>query len=1145
MSDNRTISGKIFCTYFLSKLGMALKISNRVKLFFFAILFYSQMLAQEQSPLPTPVFHTPEATLFKQFAEVPVGTFTGTPDVNVPLYNISAGGINIPITLRYKGAGIKVSEEATWVGLGWDLTVGGKIIMSPYGESTGAMDLTRGRWDDAAFRNIKSNAGIYLSPEKEYNELGDNNTFGLIEGEIEDGIEEFMPSEFCSDNCISKRRRYNLFKESLFRKFALGLLDVEGLNGGRSEWRSWLSELNKSQQAMPNIYNYSIPEANGSFVKDYLSRFTYGKEGTHILPVGRVTNPEVMIEFEGTVGSGINQSFKITDGIGNIYYFNDHSQTLYEDSQGVLHFSTLEILLTKIELLNGEEIVFNYSPKHLYYSHASRGSYTERLFWPNGILKDSGVPGTRMSPNLTDEAYIIFHEVKYLTSIETKKERVEFDLMPRSDFGVYGEAQRLSKIDIYSKPSNNLIRTIDFDNNDYFYASSTPALNSYSLHSELASGWADKRLKLNGVTINSPSIDEESEEYEFEYNETISLPVKNSYAVDHWGYYNGETDNISFYPEIPTNGIPSRYDPSLIPFFLNDDMPPELALKGTANKAPNPNFMGAWILDRINYPTGGGTSFIWEPHDFGNHTIYPANYINYDVDVLPENSFGGGMRIAAINNSSRRVNYSYLLEGSTESSGVLMQQPLYVSQSQHVSHIEVVGLPAGRKQLTESWVLHSSPGQSLLGSNIGYSRVTETIYSVVDSDHLGKTVYNHTIVPFSEVPVKTSTAQAFDSIEPVLTLSGIVQYPHPTHGTLSGREVYVGDESEPRLEEIYTPEWNYSSIFSGVNVTEYYHANLPTIDAGSFVLLYYPMNSYVENIGSKTVIIREPLEAPITTTESYTYNQFGQLSSVSSTDSDGVSVMKTEFSNLLDGMEEIDPINFSILTTDGIQGLIDSMTEPLLDAWSKSAIKLMDDKNVTNSPLETKKYVDQTLVQKSRINYYNETIADGSLIPLPKRFESLNINTGLMEVGGEVSKRDDLGNVEEIKSRAGVITSYIWGYDKTYPVAKIDNASYSLVTSHVSAIQAASDSDDDTCLEGEGCDEDALRVLFENLRNDTNLQNAFITTYTYDPLIGITSQTDPNGKTFYYEYDSFGRLMHVRDFEGNLLSKHDYHYKGQ
>lgn len=57
--------------------------------------------------------------------------------------------------------------------------------------------------------------------------------------------------------------------------------------------------------------------------------------------------------------------------------------------------------------------------------------------------------------------------------------------------------------------------------------------------------------------------------------------------------------------------------------------------------------------------------------------------------------------------------------------------------------------------------------------------------------------------------------------------------------------------------------------------------------------------------------------------------------------------------------------------------------------------------------------------------------------------------------------------------------------------------------------------------------------------------DAAMTTYTYDPLIGMTSASDVNNKLTSYEYDGQGRLSIVRDQDRNVLKRICYSYAGQ
>ncbi len=68
-------------------------------------------------------------------------------------------------------------------------------------------------------------------------------------------------------------------------------------------------------------------------------------------------------------------------------------------------------------------------------------------------------------------------------------------------------------------------------------------------------------------------------------------------------------------------------------------------------------------------------------------------------------------------------------------------------------------------------------------------------------------------------------------------------------------------------------------------------------------------------------------------------------------------------------------------------------------------------------------------------------------------------------------------------------------------------------------------------------------VLIDELRLYPS--DAQMTTYTYEPLVGMTSQCDQNNRITYYEYDGFGRLSLIRDQDHNILKRFDYQYQQQ
>src|SRR5476651_2523431 len=67
---------------------------------------------------------SPESSALGKYVEHPVGNFTGTPKIEIPLFEIKIGRITVPISLTYHGSGVKVDEIASRTGIGWVMNAG-------------------------------------------------------------------------------------------------------------------------------------------------------------------------------------------------------------------------------------------------------------------------------------------------------------------------------------------------------------------------------------------------------------------------------------------------------------------------------------------------------------------------------------------------------------------------------------------------------------------------------------------------------------------------------------------------------------------------------------------------------------------------------------------------------------------------------------------------------------------------------------------------------------------------------------------------------------------------------------------------------------------------------------------------------------
>lgn len=130
-------------------------------------------------------------------------------------------------------------------------------------------------------------------------------------------------------------------------------------------------------------------------------------------------------------------------------------------------------------------------------------------------------------------------------------------------------------------------------------------------------------------------------------------------------------------------------------------------------------------------------------------------------------------------------------------------------------------------------------------------------------------------------------------------------------------------------------------------------------------------------------------------------------------------------------------------------------------------------------------------------------------------------------------KYDTYNNLLQLHDRSNVYTTYLWGSDGLHPIAKIVGADFATVGAVVTQDQINSSYYDDN----------ALSTLLQTLRTDPRTKNAMVTTYTHQPLVGVSSERNPNGVVTNYNYDSFGRLKNIKDNSGKIIKTLEYHYK--
>ncbi|MCQ4138773.1 hypothetical protein [Chryseobacterium sp. EO14] len=236
---------------------------------------------------------------------------------------------------------------------------------------------------------------------------------------------------------------------------------------------------------------------------------------------------------------------------------------------------------------------------------------------------------------------------------------------------------------------------------------------------------------------------------------------------------------------------------------------------------------------------------------------------------------------------------------------------------------------------------------------------------------------------------------------------------------------------------------------------------------------------------------------------------------------------------------EFNPVNFKVASVKETSSDGNITEKTVTYAGGSAEYQNLENAYMTGIPVKTEVKNNGKLVSNTTVKYENS----GNLYP--SSVVSINPNDNSNKVAIKYDDYDSKGNVRQLTSNynaatgAGTPTVIIWGYNQSFPIAKIEGVKLSDIGNLADDIILKSNTDADAA------SETTLINALDSFRSLPALRNASITTFTYDPLVGATTVTPPTGIREIYKYDKNGRLISVVDVNGNIIKDYKYNIKPQ
>jgi hypothetical protein len=1054
---------------------------------------YAQTSGPDFNSKVVPV--SPTMATLNRFSDYPVDYSTGVPQISLPVYTINTGGFSFPININFHASGRRAGLDFSAMGVGWAINATGNISRE-----------IRERPDGPANRGLETTVSAIT------NGTGQYPTYYTL-----------RPADMLIPNPPPVSGTFN-------------------------------------QDAEHDIYSYNVNGLSGKFI--------FNAAGTIV----QLTYSDSKITSGGTDGP-----FTITDKNGVQYNFLlSPSSTESVQSYNFLGqsvYTNTGWYLSNITLPSGEVITFTYGTKNTEistsdgiigrYISSTVLSYGDQPSGPNGTAP---MPPSAQGPHQVSNTAIRTYNISYLQSITFTNGKLNFN---------YDDSSlKLNSVDILDS-KNSLLRSVQFN-----YIQTPGTLSSFPNNNSISLSTMFKHDASNNT----------NDTYSFDYYNN-QLNNSNNYTVfvkktDWWGYSNNDGDKF------PYNSASSDGTADVESYGC------------TGCKAPLFGNKISGMLKTITYPTGGHTEFDYEPNldAFNNEgpgirikTIisddgtginqliksyqYGPGYLPYSPDpmdfrsdtyVFADNRSDGSQPTGG---SQSFQYYGYYRQRSYTTTPIstlseAYQQPIYYNQ--------VTEFQQNSNGINLGKTVYSYTVPQYIQGNL--PKLFTPIY-YTNSKLIEKAIYKYRSVQNDYFRLKdeqTSYQTLNAATIPQIRMRRNYSVPNDDNATSSSRyleenflvprtlqvpaaAIYdICDNPIKSGVEIPVSKTSFTYDESGNSLkeqTNYYYTNLvhlqPTkietnTSLDSLINIYtYPDDFTTPSVPGiiwngianlKTKHILSPVEV-----STYKISLSGTNKRLIISHFYAYNAVKAVADSIFSIDQGIPLTNFSPATTGSGTFVKDSryVKRYTFDKYD-SKLNLVQ-KHVVNGantsylwdyngtyPIAEVKNADSTSIA------YTSFEADGtgnwsvtSSIRSNTGFtghQSYNLSNGYMSKASLSTSQTYVVTYWTQNTTPYTIANTIAGY----PVKKASINGWTCYEHHVTGIA-------NIAITGNGnIDEVRLFPL-----------GAEISTYTYDPLVGMTSSSDAKGETSYYEYDSFQRLRNVKDKDGNILKNYCYNYAGQ